>query len=341
MASNAEGFDPSGSHDIDFLVYGRRSRTRRLLLGEEKAQLTRMVSRVPEVMVKVSGGGKTAPHVKAHMNYITRNGQLEATNDQDEKISGKEEVREVHDSWDLDASNGQGKYRQAFNIVLSMPAGTDPDGLYKAVRNFAREQFYGQHHYLMALHTPETDPHKKPSPHPHVHLIIKAENTIGQRLHIRKATLEQWRSLFAEKLREQGIAANATPRDVRGQTRKGKVTGVYFAEQRGNSSVLKSKFEEVGRELSLGKCTPKPWEVAIINRRKAVMRSLNSAAQELRLQGDEILAIRIERYTKDLPRLETERHQMMRAIVTEVRRARYAKKDRLAPAGTATEEKER
>lgn len=326
MATSGDGFDPSGSHDIDFLVNGRRSRTQRLTLGEKKAQLTRMVNRVPEVMVKVSGGGKTAQHVKAHMDYITRNGKLEAINDQGEKIGGKDDVKELHDSWDLDSANGQGKLRQAFNIVLSMPAGTDSKGLFMAVQNFAREQFYGQHQYMMALHTPETDPHKKPSPHPHVHLIIKAENFDGKRLYIRKATLERWRSAFAEKLREQGIEANATPRDIRGQTRKGKTAGLHFAEKRGDSSVMKSKFEEAGQELSRGESAPKPWETAIVNRRKAVVRSLLGAANELRHDGDEILATAVERYAKELPRPETERHQMKRAIVAQVQRKRQAQK---------------
>ncbi len=322
MASS-DGFDPTGSHDIDFLVSGRRARTGRLLPAQRRAQLHRtFVQRAPEVMVKVSGGGKTAGHVKAHMDYITRNGQLEAVNDQGEKVSGKEDVKDLFDSWDLDASDGQGKKRQAFNIVLSMPAGTDPNGLFKAVQNFAREEFFGQHQYLMVLHTPETDPHKNAPPHPHVHLVVKAEGFDGKRLYIRKATLEQWRTAFAERLREQGIEANATPRDLRGQTRKSKKPGVYFAEKRGTSTVLKSKFEEARHELQQGEQAPKPWEVAIVNRRRATVRRLLGAADELRKEGDEAMATAIERFAKEMPRPDTERHQIKRAIVNQVERQR-------------------
>lgn len=322
MASN-DGFDPTGSHDIDFLVSGRRARTGRLLPAQRRAQLHRtFVQRAPEVMVKVSGGGKTAGHVKAHMDYITRNGQLEAVNDQGEKVSGKEDVKDLFDSWDLDASDGQGKKRQAFNIVLSMPAGTDPNGLFKAVQNFAREEFFGQHQYLMVLHTPETDPHKNAPPHPHVHLVVKAEGFDGKRLYIRKATLEHWRTAFAERLREQGIEANATPRDLRGQTRKSKKPGVYFAEKRGTSTVLKSKFEEARHELQQGEQAPKPWEVAIVNRRRATVHRLLGAADELRKEGDEAMATAIERFAKEMPRPDTERHQIKRAIVNQVERQR-------------------
>jgi len=341
MATNG-GFAPGESHDIDFLVNGRRSRTERFTLGQKKAQLARTVNRVPEVMVKVSGGGKTAQHVQAHMDYITRNGKLEAVNDQGEKIRGKEDVKELHDSWDLDAANGQGKYRQAFNVVLSMPAGTDPKGLFKAAQNFAREQFYGQHQYMMVLHTPDTDPHKNAPPHPHVHVVIKAEGFDGKRLHIRKATLEEWRGAFADKLREQGIEANATPRDIRGQTRKAKTPGAYFTEKRGTSKALKSKFEEARQDLQQGDQTPKPWEVAIVNRRRAVVRKLLGAAAELRKEGDETLATAVERYAKELPRPETERHQMKRAIVAQVQQQRQTQESSQKRDGTGrNDDKER
>ncbi|AOD16783.1 relaxase/mobilization nuclease domain-containing protein [Xanthomonas fragariae] len=322
MASN-EGFDPTGMHDIDFLVSGRRARTGRLTQEQKRAQLYRtFVQCVPEVMVKVSGGGKTAQHVQAHMKYITRNGQLEAVNDQGEKISGQEDVKDLFDSWDVDAGDGQGKKRQAFNIVLSMPAGTDPQKLFKAAQNFAREEFFGQHQYMMVLHTPETDPHKNPPPHPHVHLIVKAEGFDGQRLYIRKATLEHWRAAFAERLREQGIDANATPRDLRGQTRKSKKPGVYFAEKRGTSTVLKSKFEQARQELEQGEASPKPWEVAIVNRRRATVRRLLGAAHELRKEGDDSMATAIESFAKEMPRPDTERHQIKRIIVKQVERHR-------------------
>lgn len=323
MASS-DGFDPTGSHDIDFLVSGRRACTGRLLPAQRRAQLHRIfVQRAPEVMVKVSGGGKMAAHVKAHMDYITRNGQLEAVNDQGERVSGKDDVKDLFDSWDLDAGDGQGKKRQAFNIVLSMPTGTDSNGLFKAVQNFAREEFFGQHQYLMVLHTPETDPHKNAPPHPHVHLVVKAEGFDSKRLYIRKSTLEHWRTALAERLREQGIEANATPRDLRGQTRKSKKPGVYFAEKRGTSTVLKSKFEEARYELQQREQVPKPWEVAIVNRRRVTVRRLLGAADELRKGGDEAMAMAIERFAKEMPRPDTERHQIKRAIVNQVERQRW------------------
>jgi len=327
MASN-EGFSDSGSHDLDFelAVNGRRNNARRLTLGhpKTKAQLARTVNRVPEVMVKVSGGGKTAQHVLAHLDYITRNGKLDAVTEQGDIVSGKDDVRDLADEWNLEAGANQGKNRQAFNIILSMPAGTDPKKLFTAAQNFAREQFWGKHQYLMVLHTPETDPHKNAPPHPHVHLVVKAEGIENKkaRLYVRKATLEKWRGSFAEQLRAQGIEANATPRDIRGQTKKAKSPAIYFSEKRGKSDVLLNKFEEARKDLASGDHEPKPWETAILNRRRAVVRTLLSAAAELRKEGDATLATAVEQYAAELPRPETERHQIKRALTTHVQQQR-------------------
>ena len=49
------------------------------------------------------------------------------------------------------------------------------------------------------------------------------------RLHIRKATLREWRREFARHLRALGIAANATDRGVRGESRSPKRDGIYRA----------------------------------------------------------------------------------------------------------------
>jgi len=97
-------------------------------------------------------------------------------------------------------------------LVFSMPAGTPADKVLLATQGFCREQLALKHRYVMALHTDE--------PHLHVHVVIKAISEQGERLNIRKATLRQWREEFATQLRRVGVAANATPRFVRGETRR-------------------------------------------------------------------------------------------------------------------------
>jgi hypothetical protein len=50
----------------------------RRLTPAMRAKLERIVSRVPEVMVKITGRTKGVAHLKSHLAYITRNGELDA-----------------------------------------------------------------------------------------------------------------------------------------------------------------------------------------------------------------------------------------------------------------------
>ncbi|HRD86172.1 MAG TPA: conjugal transfer protein TraS, partial [Rubrivivax sp.] len=54
---------------------------------------------------------------------------------------------------------------------------------------------------------------------PHVHISVRAESRHGKRLNPRKADLHRWRETFAEKLRDQGIEAEATRQATRGRDR--------------------------------------------------------------------------------------------------------------------------
>jgi hypothetical protein len=145
----------------------------------------------------------------------------------------------VIEEWDLDLEEarrttglssrpGRVRPKLVHKIVLSMPAGTSPEGLLQSARVFARETFGAKHRYAMVLHTDE--------PHPHVHMVVKAVSEEGVRLNIRKATLREWRREFARHLRAQGISANATERAVRGARRANLSDGMYRALQRGASS---------------------------------------------------------------------------------------------------------
>lgn len=333
MAIDSGGFSGSAEHEISFLFGPKRPKGRRLTLAkgakaEGKASAWRTVSKAPEVMVRVSGGGKNVQHVKAHFDYISRNGKLEMVNDQGEQIRGKEGVQELFDSWDMDLGRGQGKNKQAFNVILSMPAGTDPQKVLGAAQGFAREQLYGKHQYAMVLHTQDTDPHKDAPAHPHVHLIIKAEGYDGKRLYIRKATLEVWRRSFAEQLRERGIEANATTRDVRGITRKAQSPAQYHLAKRGQSHVLEAKLNEARKELNEGATASKPWEKAIQNRRAKTIREMLGAAEQYDREGDRELAAAIRKHAAELPKLETERHQLKKAIVEQVQKQRAQEQER-------------
>ncbi|PWF24019.1 relaxase/mobilization nuclease domain-containing protein [Corticimicrobacter populi] len=203
-----------------------------LLTGSARVRDKLMLTtrKAPEVMVKISGGGKGIAQVKAHLDYISRNGLVELENQDGEIILGREAVQDVRDEW----KSGQyglpdnGSRRETFNIVLSMPPGTDRRAVNDAIRAFAKAEFGDNHAYVFAIHDDEA--------HPHGHLCVKALGLDGSRLNPRKADLQRWRERFAEALREQGIEANATPRRARSHTHLTVKQATRHAAQRSKST---------------------------------------------------------------------------------------------------------
>lgn len=200
-----------------------------------RRKLGSIAKKTPEVVVKISGGGKGMKQIKDHLDYISRNGRIELEDQDGTTTTGCDGLRDLRDEW----RNGgfripeEGIRREAFNIVLSMPESTDPLAVRRAARDFASREF-ADHQYLMALHTFDTDPDPTPSRHPHVHLCVKATALDGTRLNPRKADLQRWREGFAEALREHGAEAAATNRQQRlMQKNRGEKQSVRQMKERG------------------------------------------------------------------------------------------------------------
>ena len=171
-----------------------------------------VVRRAPQVMVKVTGGGRGMKAIAAHFRYISKNGRLDIEDERGQKMSGKDALPELADDWRYGGSliEDQGSRREAFNIMLSMPRGTDPLIVLRAAREFAQADL-ADHKYVMVLHDHQANPH--------VHISVRAESKHGKRLNPRKADLQRWRETFAEKLRGWGIDAEATRQATRGASR--------------------------------------------------------------------------------------------------------------------------
>jgi hypothetical protein len=191
-------------------------------------------------MVKVlSGGATSAKAVRRHLEYVGRKGELELYTDDGDAPKGRDSAGQLPDNWNLDLEEagarrqiGRGTkakpVRLAHKLVFSMPPGTNPEKVLSAVQNLCREEFALKHRYAMALHTDDA--------HPHVHVVLKARSEQGKRLNISKAHLKEWRVKFADHLRAQGVAANATPRAFRGQTTPPTRLAVRWRERRGQIS---------------------------------------------------------------------------------------------------------
>ena len=174
---------------------------------------TTMSRRSVQVMVKVTGGGRGMAAIAAHFRYISKSGRLDIEDDRGNLHRGKEALHDLVEQWRYGGTpiDEVGHRREAFNIMLSMPRGTDPAIVLGAARDFARDELLG-HRYVMVLHEHQANPH--------VHLSVKAASMLGQRLSPRKADLHRWRETFAEKLRERGIEAEATRQATRGVGRR-------------------------------------------------------------------------------------------------------------------------
>ena len=156
-----------------------------------------VLRRAPQVMVKVTGGGRGMGAIAAHFRYIAKAGRLPFEDDRGVVREGKEALRALTEQWRYGGSEiGEtSPRREAFNVILSMPRGTDPLIVQRAAREFAKAEF-ADHRYVMVLHDHQANPH--------VHLSVRAESKHGKRLNPRKADLQRWRETFAEKLQRLG-----------------------------------------------------------------------------------------------------------------------------------------
>jgi hypothetical protein len=311
---------------LDIVSFGRRG-PREMggrLTSAQLEQIQRTVRRTPEAVVKVlPRASNDFKAVGKHMDYIGRKGELELETDDGECLSGRI-GKDLLDDWDLDlddvrrqatlaAKKGRKPPKLVHKLMFSMPPGTPPDKVLGAVRNFAREEFWGQHRYAFVLHTDE--------PHPHVHLVLKAVNEQGVRLNIKKATLRHWRSEFARNLRMLGVEANATERAMRGESRKAKKDGIYRASLRDDSTYLRAQAEAVAAELLKANSHVEPGKRTLVETRRTIESGWRTLADNLAKVGHRDLARDVQQFVERMPPPRTEK-ELIAARLLERTRAR-------------------
>ncbi len=216
---------PRSPSALDVVSYGRRGPgSAHRLASAQMEQVARTVRRMPEVVVKVSGGARDAAGAKAHFDYIDRHGKLGMETYDGRELTGKGVGAELVADWNLDLSRGQYRPKTAeggkdtrpkvvHNIVLSMPGRTPPQAVLAAARKFARENFALQYRYAMVLHTDQN--------HPHVHLVVKAEHEYEPR----QAALHPQGDAASVARAIRGLSARAGrcgQRDARSASRAGR-----------------------------------------------------------------------------------------------------------------------
>jgi len=300
---------------LDIVSYGRggsRENSGRLM-SEQIEQIRRTVQRVPEVMVKVLP--RASNDLKAagkHLDYISRHGRLPLEADDGERMEGRC-GKALIEEWDLDiddvrrqaglaGTRGRKLPKLVHKLMFSMPAGTAPDKVLTAVRNFAREEFWGQHRYAFVLHADED--------HPHVHLVLKAVSEQGLRLNIRKSTLRHWRSEFARNLRLLGVPANASGRAVRGESGKSLKDGIYRAGLREESVHLRTRAEAIAFEMLKGDLRLESEKSKLAEKRKEIERGWRATSHILVTGGHRALAMQIRRFVDEMPPAHTAKERL-------------------------------
>lgn len=303
-------------------LYGKvkRKANKTRNLSDLRGKLNRVLAKKPEVMVKITGFSKGSGGVKASLEYITRNGKVELEDSRGNKHNGREAVNEFFDEWDNFNRKGRNEnQRDAMKMVLSMPEGTNPELLKKAARDFVKNEFSANHEYAFALHTDDK--------HPHVHIIVKTLGFDQKRLNPRKADIQNWRENFAEKLRDNGIEAEATPRVIRGVVKKSEAQVLRHLEQSDAkrkprvSTVKESQKKAVIDDLNAEKKgvykKPMAWDRAINKQREEVKKAWDDLASELEKQNtneDMYLARQVRIFADYLPAAETNHDKMKRDI---------------------------
>jgi hypothetical protein len=261
-----------------------------------------VIRRAPQVLVSVTGGGRGMAAIAMHLRYITRNGQLPFEDDRGVTREGKDALCDLADQWRYGGSfiARTTARREAFNITLSIPRGTDPWAVQHAAREFAQTELR-DHRYVMVLHDHQASPH--------VHLCVRAESRHGRRLHPGKAELQRWRETFAERLRGLGIDAETSRQATRGELRN------YEPLWRLRAAAKDRRVTTPLRPTKSGARAERSRQEAVAAWAQ-VIRALASSEQA----EDRALAVQADRYVRATPfalnyarRLEQRRHQERKA----------------------------
>lgn len=224
-----------------------------------------------QVMVKITPGkNHTLKAVRKHLEYIGQDGEGIVYDQDGREYVGKAVLDDLAWAWEHVGPKmpDQTDTRLAFNIVFSMPEGTDERAVFAAVNAMAKAEFAG-HQWAMGQHFDQ--------PHVHCHVSVKAEGMNGLRLNPRKEDLQRWRERFAHELRERGVEAEATRRASRmHQQRLNKPWAVTRLEERGqatNPVPMEAKATRVQRWKDTEKRTASSYDLII----EALQRSSDAA----------------------------------------------------------------
>jgi hypothetical protein len=283
-------------------AFGGGSRDR--MSGRAFMTLERTSRRVPEVMVRITGRQHGGGHVLANFTYISRLGhgaekELGLETSEGEVVRDGREMQLLAKEWHEAEMDGDARRKGATSIsmILSMPSGTDPEGLKGAALDFARDEFANRQ-WVASLHVDRD--------HPHVHITIARRDLDGRRFHPDRDDLFRWRQRFAEKLRARGIEANATPTKARGIDPTHEHIAVQKMRDKGQVPRLDmSRAERAQRLRQQG--IADPVQAFLGKRQEAVRATYQRSIDELlgsRSFVDQVVAQGLQKFVATMPASE-------------------------------------
>ncbi len=304
--------DPRGFEDVWRQLDPPRRFTRDDLRADAiRAHLRRLVSRAPQAAVTNYARPTTPRAVRGHLDYISRKGELPLIGREGQKLEGREEILRRADDWSMDQVRFRGGVALAYTMTLSMPPGTPAEPVERAARAFASQE-YGAHDYLTVLHLDR--------PHPHVHLAVRGEDDHGRSRPTTPADLYRFPQVFAHMLRQEGVAADGSPRWERGvvlRPEHHKVRKAREDYQAGRGAPPRVMVEDHREALDIARgldVEPRRWEALMVERQRKVREGYLSLADRLDAMdqvGDRSLAAALRRFVAEMPPIRTRRELLV------------------------------
>lgn len=174
-----------------------------------KKPMMKNTPRGKEVVIKLTGSSKNFQQWKEHLDYNTRNGELEIVADKDTKYQGLEDNKAFSEFFNHSGRTLPNDYenikerREVLHFIFSMKEHetTPKDKLLEAVLKTIKEKYPNNASY--AVFHGDTD-------NPHIHCDLKIAGEDGKRIDVRKNDLLDMRMKFAKNLNDLGIEAYAT-----------------------------------------------------------------------------------------------------------------------------------
>ncbi|BDB64819.1 hypothetical protein T36_1276 [Helicobacter cinaedi] len=174
---------------------------------KQRDRKAKLMSGGYEVMIKITSNARNKTQLLKHIEYISRDGELELLSADNHIFLGKADNKDCVESYANIPQSFERvrERRETYNMVFSMRdyEECEPHILQEAA--FATmKKLYPDSQFVLALH--------KDTDNPHCYICLNANNFDGSRIHIQKKDLFAMRQSFAKELNERGVYALATKR---------------------------------------------------------------------------------------------------------------------------------